>query len=161
MNATNDPCVAADSHLAFVIDDDASVRQFIAASLAQMGVNVKAFQTAKEALSALTAGHPAIVFLDVALLQSDALDVIRGLSERQYQGVVQLMSGGRQSLLEAVQRIGVRHRLSLAVPIQKPLASETIAQVVASLGSPTGRLTVKGDAAQESAVPLSPSSRAV
>jgi hypothetical protein len=37
-------------------------------------------------------------------LRSDAIDVLRALGERYHGGVVQLMSGGRPSLLEAVAR---------------------------------------------------------
>jgi DNA-binding NtrC family response regulator len=125
-----------DSRLAFVIDDDARVCQFVSAALAELGLTARKFQTAKEALAALDGGHPAVVFLDVALLQSDALDVIRGLSARDYRGVVQLMSGGNPSLLQAVERIGVRHRLNLGVPLQKPFERDAIVGLVASLGSP-------------------------
>ena len=91
---------------------------------------------AKEAMASLEAGHPAIIFLDVALLRSDAIDVIRGLSERRYGGLVQLMSGGRPSLLEAIQRIGVRHGMKLAPPLNKPVTREAIVQVVEGLRSP-------------------------
>jgi hypothetical protein len=71
--------------------------------------------------------------LDVALLQSDAIDVLRGLGERRYGGTVQLMSGGRPSLLEAVRRIGVRHGIKLATPLNKPFAREAITQIVKNL----------------------------
>ena len=92
--------------LAVVIDDDAKVRQFIEATLAPLDIGVKSFETAKEALASVDGGHPAVIFLDVALLRSDAIDVLRGLGERRYGGIVQLMSGGRPSLLDAVRRIG-------------------------------------------------------
>jgi hypothetical protein len=63
--------------------------------------------------------------------------VLRGLGERRYGGTVQLMSGGRPSLLEAVQRIGVRHGIKVAAaPLNKPFAREAIAQIVASLRRP-------------------------
>ncbi len=127
MIATDAASIAIDPQLALVIDDDAKVREFIAATLAQLGLKVATFQTAKEALAALDGGHPGIIFLDVALLRSDAIDVLRGLGERRYGGVVQLMSGGRQMLLEAVQRIGVRHGIKLAAPLNKPFAREAIA----------------------------------
>jgi DNA-binding response OmpR family regulator len=124
-----------DQHLAMVIDDDAKLRQFIEATLAQLGMKVAAFQMAKEALAAVDGSHPAIIFLDVALLRSDAIDVLRGLGERRYGGTVQLMSGGRPALLEAVQRIGVRHGIKLAPPLNKPFERDAIARVGASLRS--------------------------
>jgi DNA-binding NtrC family response regulator len=121
---------ALDPHLAIVIDDDAKIRQFIESTLAQLGMKVATFQVAKEALAAIDAACPAFIFLDVALLRSDAIDVLRGLGERRYGGTVQLMSGGRPSLLEAVQRIGVRHGIRLAAPLKKPIAYEAIMRLV-------------------------------
>lgn len=128
--------VAVDALLALVIDDDAKLRQFIEATLAQLGMKVATFQMAKEALASLDGSHPAVIFLDVALLRSDAIDVLRGLGERRYGGIVQLMSGGRPSLLDAVQRIGVRHGIKLATPLNKPFAREAIVQLVESLRPP-------------------------
>jgi DNA-binding NtrC family response regulator len=119
-----------DPNLALVIDDDAELRRFIAATLKQLGMRVADFDMAKDAFASLDAVHPAVVFLDVALLRSDAIDVLRGLGERRYGGTVQLMSGGRPSLLQAVQRIGVRHGINLAIPLNKPFTRDTIARTV-------------------------------
>jgi len=135
MTATNVEQSARDPHLVIVIDDDAKVRQFVEAELTRLGMKVASFPTAKEALAALDNGHPALIFLDVALLRSDAIDVLRGLGERRYGGVVQLMSGGRQSLLEAVHRIGARHGIRLFAPLNKPFAREAIVQAVENLRS--------------------------
>lgn len=128
--------IAVDPHLALVIDDDTKVRDFLAATLTQLGMRVASFQVANEALAALDGGQPAMIFLDVALLRSDAIDVLRGLGERRYGGVVQLMSGGRPSLLEAVARIGVRHGLRLSTPLNKPFARDAVVQAVESLRAP-------------------------
>ena len=139
--------IAIDPHRALVIDDDAKVREFIETSLAQLGMKVASFQMAKEALASLDDGHPGVIFLDVALLRSDAIDVLRGLGERRYGGVVQLMSGGRQALLEAVQRIGVRHGIRLAPPLNKPFAREAIERLIESLRSPDFALAPDCEAA--------------
>lgn len=119
--------------MALVIDDDAELRRSMATTLAQLGMKVATFAMAKDALASLDQSHPVVIFLDVALLRSDAIDVLRGLGERRYGGTVQLMSGGRPALLEAVQRIGVRHGIKVAAPLSKPFARETIAQIVAGL----------------------------
>lgn len=139
MIATDVLPIAVDPRLAFVIDDEAKVREFVAAALAPLGMKVAAFQMAKEALASLDNGQPAVIFLDVALLRSDAIDVLRGLGERHYGGIVQLMSGGRPSLLEAVQRIGIRQKLKLAPPLNKPFAREAVVRVVEGLHLPTAR----------------------
>jgi DNA-binding NtrC family response regulator len=130
MPATTTVHAAIDPNFALVIDDDAELRRFIAATLKQLGMRVADFDMAKDALASLDAVHPAVIFLDVALLRSDAIDVLRGLGERRYGGTVQLMSGGRPSLLLAVQRIGVRHGINLATPLNKPFTRDTIARTV-------------------------------
>jgi DNA-binding NtrC family response regulator len=150
MIATDAACVAADPQLAYVIDDDARMRQFISATLSQLGMKVETFQDGKDALATLDGVHPAVIFLDVALLQSDALDVIRGLGKLGYGGIVQLMSGGRAALLDAVRRIGLRHRIKLATPLQKPFERDAIVQLVASLRAPDGSLPTDGNVTEGS-----------
>lgn len=128
MIVSNAACNALDPRLVVVIDDDDKVRRFIGAELVQRGLRVESFEAAKEAFAFIDGRRPAVIFLDVALLRSDAIDVLRGLGQRRYGGVVQLMSGGRRSLLEAVQRIGLREGLNLAPPLNKPFTREAIAQ---------------------------------
>jgi DNA-binding NtrC family response regulator len=121
--------VAADSKFAVIIDDDAKVRQLITTTLTQLNFRVESFEAAKEAILAIEICHPALIFLDIALLRSDAIDVLHGLRERRYQGAVQLITGLRQSLLEAVERIGVRNGIRLLEPVRKPLSHEVIVQI--------------------------------
>jgi DNA-binding NtrC family response regulator len=121
---------------AYVIDDEAAICQIVSATLNGLGVESESFQTAGEALGALDRHLPTVIFLDVALLQSDAIDVIHGLGERNYRGTVHLMSGGNPSLIEAVARIGARHGLTFGPPLNKPFRRETLIQLVEGLGRP-------------------------
>jgi FixJ family two-component response regulator len=143
---------AGDSRLnfnrAFVIDDDVSVQQFVANTLSGKGLHIESFSTAQPALAALGAGHPALIFLDVALLHSDAIDVLIGLGQEEYSGVVILMSAGRPQLVEAVQRLGIRHGLKLAPPLGKPVEDKDILQALTSVkplidAPPPRRVTAK------------------
>jgi len=135
MIAINADSITIDAQLAVIIDDDEKMRSFIASTLTPLGMRVESFEAAKEAFAALSLHHPAIIFLDIALVRSDAIDVLRGLGERHYDGVVQLISGGRPSLLDAVRRIGVRAGVKLATPLCKPFAREAIVQVIEELRS--------------------------
>jgi CheY-like chemotaxis protein len=119
---------------ALVIDDEKDIRDLVATTLSQLGIESAAFSTAKPAVASIDQRWPAIIFLDVALEQSDAYDVIRGLSEKHYDGIVQLMSSGRPWLLEALQRLAKRHGLTLCPPVQKPVRDETIRAVIARVG---------------------------
>lgn len=135
---------------AFVIDDDASIVDLVSDALAARDFSIEGFTTAKPALAALGPDHhPAIIFLDVALLHSDAIDVLIGLGEENYTGVVVLMSAGRPQLIEAVQRLGTRHGVKLAPPLAKPIEREAILQALAGMKSAIDapqprRMTAKG-----------------
>jgi EAL domain-containing protein (putative c-di-GMP-specific phosphodiesterase class I)/ActR/RegA family two-component response regulator len=129
---------------AFVIDDEDGICKLIAMTLATMGVESEKFHTAREAIAALDGGLPAIIFLDVALKESDAIDVIRRLGERGYGGIVQVMSGSNAELLEDVRHIGARHGLNMRAPITKPFRAEAIRNVVTAANLADGPLTVVG-----------------
>ena len=119
---------------AVIVDDEEAICRFMARALARLGVESSTYQTAEPAIASLDHRRPDIVFLDIALAQSDAIDVIKGLSEKHYTGPIQLMSGGRLPLLEAVQRIGARNGLSLRPPLQKPFRVEVLREVIVGLG---------------------------
>ena len=127
---------------AFVIDDEDGICKLIAMTLAKMGVEAEKFHTAQDAVAALDRRIPAIVFLDVALLGSDAVDVIRGLGEKGYSGIVQLMSGSNVDLLEDVRRVGARHGLNMRPPLTKPFRPEAIREIITSAHLAERPLTV-------------------
>jgi len=123
----------ADAPLAFVIDDEQGICLAISLALKKLGLAVATFDNAKAALAALDGRAPEIIFLDIALKQSDAIDVIKGLGERRYAGIVQLMSGNPR-LLEAIQRVAERDRLNIRAPLPKPFRAEAVRQVIAETG---------------------------
>jgi DNA-binding NtrC family response regulator len=118
---------------ALVVDDDDRICQFVATTLAQLGVESATYLGGRQAVDSLDQRRPDIIFLDLALERADAIDVIKWLSEKHYTGIVQLMSGGRLPLLEAVQRIGARHGLELHTPLQKPIRADMIHEVIANI----------------------------
>lgn len=117
---------------AFVVDDEEGICNFVTFALANLGLTAASYRTAEDAFAALERGHPAIVFLDIALEGSDAIDVLRVLGEKRYSGVVQLMSGSNTDLLDDVRRIGARHGLVMRAPLQKPFRTEAIRQAISS-----------------------------
>jgi EAL domain-containing protein (putative c-di-GMP-specific phosphodiesterase class I)/CheY-like chemotaxis protein len=118
---------------AYVVDDEDGICKLITLALSPIGLRAEKFHTASDAVAALERHLPAIVFLDVALRNSDAVEVIRGLGERGYRGIVQLMSGSNVELLEDVRRIGTRHGLNMRPPLTKPFGAEEIRHAVAEI----------------------------
>jgi DNA-binding NtrC family response regulator len=120
---------------ALVIDDQEAISRFIANALAGLEVDSETYGTAKPAIASLDQRRPDIIFLDIALEQSDAIDVIKGLSERHYTGIVQLISGGRPWLIDVVQRTGKRYGLNLRPPLQKPIGVAALQESIVSVVS--------------------------
>lgn len=130
---------------ALVVEDDEDTRIEVSGVLEGLGLTVSAFGNAAEALAAIDAGSPRIVFLDIALEQSDAVDVIKGLGARKFPGAVQLFSS-HPRLLEAMQRIALRYQLKLVrPPLAKPLGRETIVGVVTQAGLRAGPAAAAAD----------------
>jgi DNA-binding NtrC family response regulator len=119
---------------ALIIDDQNAVCQVVALAMTSLGVEFASYGTAKPAIASLDQRRPDAIFLDVALEQSDAIDVIKGLSEKGYTGVVQLMSGGRLPLLEAIERIGQRSGLTIRPALQKPFRGEDLRKAIIGAG---------------------------
>ncbi len=117
---------------AFVIDDERGICLFVGKTLEKLGFAVSTFSKADEALAAVGRHTPKIIFLDIALEQSDAIDVIKGLGDQHYGGIIQLMSGNPR-LLAAIQRLAKRDRLNIRPPLSKPFKGEAIRQVIAEV----------------------------
>lgn len=117
---------------AFVIDDENGICQFISMALDTLNVEAESFSSAEAAIASLQQGHPDIVFLDIALAGSDAVDVIRMLAEVRYRGIVQLMSGSDVVLLDDVRRVGLRHALNMQPPLKKPMRLDDIRDAIST-----------------------------
>ena len=116
----------------FIVDDEEGICELLALALQPLGVKAARFQSAEDAIAALERGQPDIVFLDISLKGSDAIDVIRALGRMHFGGGVQLMSGRSALLLEDVRRIGARHGLYMRPPLEKPFRADAVRQAVIS-----------------------------
>ena len=70
---------------------------------------------------------PDLILLDLALGQSDAIDLIRKLEVLKYRGRVLLVSGKDVTILNEAERIGRAHGLWMLPPLQKPVRMSDIA----------------------------------
>jgi len=108
-----------------VVEDDAIVREVIALALRGFDVEARNFTSVEEVVQACDRVAPDVVFLDVALQNFDAIDVLRALGSEGYRGAVQLVSG-HHSLLEMVQRIGEGNGLTMLAPVAKPFHASAL-----------------------------------
>ena len=103
----------------FVVEDEPAIRKVFYAALGSE-MDLGGFSSAQELLDGWRPDHPDMIFLDIALDRSDAIDVIRALATRKYRGAVQIVSGRDRILLDQVKRVGEQHGLTMLTPLQKP-----------------------------------------
>ena len=63
--------IASASPYALVIEDEPGICKVISMTLAAMGVEAECYHTAREGIAALERRLPAIIFLDIALVEGD------------------------------------------------------------------------------------------
>jgi EAL domain-containing protein (putative c-di-GMP-specific phosphodiesterase class I) len=105
---------------AFVVDDEAQVRQFVANIVQSVGFTAHQFATSDSVEAALRTMTPHVIILDLALGDSDAIDVMRSLSAVRFHGDLLLISGHDVATLDEVLRIGENRGLNMMKPLQKP-----------------------------------------
>jgi EAL domain-containing protein (putative c-di-GMP-specific phosphodiesterase class I)/DNA-binding NarL/FixJ family response regulator len=125
-----DPSSSGPSLHCFVVDDEKDIRFLIAHTLTRCGVTYSEFTNARDAIEGLDSETPVLVFLDVSLEGSDAVEILRGLGQVEYRGVVQVVSGQDPSVLDNIRKIGERHGLRMRAPIAKPFTAATIRTVI-------------------------------
>jgi EAL domain-containing protein (putative c-di-GMP-specific phosphodiesterase class I) len=106
--------------LAYVLDDELAIGALVCQFLTACGYEAKTFDTPLPFFTETRIGCPGLVVLDLALGESDAVDVIRHLDILKYSGNVLLISGRDRSVLHEVEQIGKSHGLAMLPPLQKP-----------------------------------------
>lgn len=120
----------------FVVDDDAGICKALCFTLRKLGFGTAEIATSAALERALQERNPSLIFLDLGLGQSGALDILPILASYGYQGPVQLMSGRSQSVLDEVVVAGERQGLKMLPALVKPFRMGVVKELVAGLGFP-------------------------
>jgi EAL domain-containing protein (putative c-di-GMP-specific phosphodiesterase class I)/FixJ family two-component response regulator len=116
---------------AYILDDDPQVRAMVLHVLEGAGYEVHEFPSPDPMMARLAWAPPAVIVLDLALGQSDAVEVIHRLEVLNYRGKVLLISGRDETVLAEVQKIGGTHRLAMLASLKKPFrAKDLIARLM-------------------------------
>jgi len=133
-----------------VVDEEPGIQNIVANAAAGFGFEVARFRSAEKTLKAVETLKPSLLFLDVSLEGSDAIDVIRGLDAFGFKGAVQLMSGRDMQTLEEVRRVGERHTLAMLPTLRKPFRLEAVRAVIRQhLAAPLRRTTANLESAPQ------------
>jgi len=118
------------SRTCFIVDNDARTKPGIPEIANNIGASALEFRSSEECLEALRNCMPELIFLDVALYESDAIDVIRGLSSRGYGGAIQLFSADDPELAANVHEVGKRHQLKMLPILAKGCSDDALENVL-------------------------------
>jgi EAL domain-containing protein (putative c-di-GMP-specific phosphodiesterase class I)/FixJ family two-component response regulator len=116
----NDPSTAPGAGRAYVLDDEAEIGALVAQVLVACRLLPRQFTSPEPFLDAIKDAPPELVVLDLALGQSDAIEVMRQLEILKYRGKVLLISGRDEATLVEITQIGERHGLTMLPPLGKP-----------------------------------------
>ncbi len=111
---------------AFVVDDEAQVRGMVSNVLTACGYIAHQLASGIEVEAALIQWPPSLIVLDLALGNSDAVEVIRTLAATRYAGDLLLISGRDEATLSEVNRIGEHRGLNMLPPLTKPFRVEAL-----------------------------------
>lgn len=118
----------------FVVDDDAGICKVLSFTLRKLGLGSTELATPAALDAAMAEHNPALVFLDLGLGESGALDVLPILARHGFEGPVQLMSGRSQSVLDEVVAAGEQQGLKMLPALMKPFRMGVVKDLIASLG---------------------------
>lgn len=116
--------------LCFVIDGDASIRQFLSLVLQGSSIDTEEFADSHTLRAALAQRMPDIVFLDVRPEANEAAECLAALGAAGYRGPVQLTLSRGVKHLTQIQTIGQQQHLHLLPVLMKPFETSVIVKML-------------------------------
>ena len=127
------PLAPAAASLCYVVDEDASIRQFLSLVLHGSGIDTVEFPDGAALRQSTEKRVPDLIFHNIALESADAIESIVALGKRGFHGAVQLTSSRGAAVLEYVKHIGVEHKLNMLPVLKKPYETEAIVKIIQEL----------------------------
>ena len=132
--AVEAPPLAPDgAPICYVVDEEPSIRHFLSLILHGAGVDTVEFPDGSSMRKAAEARPPALVFHNISLESTDAIESVVALGRLKYRGAVQLMSARGAAVLEHVKGIGAQHKLNMMPVLKKPFETDTIIKIIQEL----------------------------
>ncbi len=132
--AVDAPPLAPDgAPICYVVDEEPSIRHFLSLILHGAGVDTVEFPDGGSMRKAVEARPPALVFHNISLESTDAIESVIALGRLKYRGAVQLMSARGAAVLEHVKAIGAQHKLNMMPVLKKPFETDTIIKIIQEL----------------------------
>jgi EAL domain-containing protein (putative c-di-GMP-specific phosphodiesterase class I)/CheY-like chemotaxis protein len=131
--AKPDAAAAPKGALAFIIDEEGTIRQFVSLILQGSGVDTIEFVDGASFRDTPITRLPDTVFLNVNLEVQDAVSSIETLTRSGFTGSVQLMSSRGSAVLDTVKQAGEQMKLPMLPVLKKPFETSAIQKVLSEL----------------------------
>lgn len=131
--------------LAFVVDEEHSIRQFVSLLMQGQGVDTLEFPDGAALRKARSTRSPDLILLDVNLEVQDALQSIETLGKSGCLAAIQLMSARGAAVLETVKQAGESHGLRMLPVLKKPFETQALQKILSELKlghSPTSTVKI-------------------
>lgn len=119
--------------LCFVVEEEPAIRHFLSLILHGAGIDTEEFADGVALRRVLQTRLPDLVFHNISLESSDAIESMIMLARRGFSGWVQLTSARGAAVLEHVRGVGAQQQLNMLPVLKKPYESDSIAKIVRDL----------------------------
>ena len=111
-----------------IVDDDAMVGRIIGHAAEDCGYRAVRTTSLQGFGRAFETAPPQAVAVDLCVPGRDGIEIIRFLADRDFRGLVLIISGLDRRVVEAALRLGRALGLSMAEPIAKPFRLAELAE---------------------------------
>jgi EAL domain-containing protein (putative c-di-GMP-specific phosphodiesterase class I) len=127
------PLAPTAAPLCYIVDEDASIRQFLSLVLHGVGIDSVEFAYSTALRQAAADRLPDLILLNISLDSADAFEAMAELGARSFRGAVQITSSRGAAVLEHAKNIGTRHKLRMLPVLKKPYDAEAIVKITRDL----------------------------
>src|SRR5690606_16456641 len=115
-----------------VVDDDVFLLKLMQRMLSLQGYSsTTCFESGVQALAAMEANAPELIFLDLNMPDMDGIEFVRHLVQRSFGGSLIFVSGEDARMLQSVEKLVKAHGISIPGTLQKPVVPEALAALLA------------------------------
>ena len=119
--------------ICFVVDQEPSLRHFLSLVMHGAGIDTAEFADGAALREALGNKKPDLVFHDVSLESTDAIETVLALGKHGFRGPMQLMSNRGSAVLEHIKTIGVQNALHMLPVLKKPFETDALVKILSQL----------------------------
>jgi DNA-binding response OmpR family regulator len=116
-----------------LIDDEPALAEFVANAARETGYDPVVTSDDGAFRSRFRAGRPDAVALDLGMPGMDGVELLRFLSDEDFEGPVLIISGFDRRVLDSAFRLGEALGLNMAGPLEKPARLEELEELLKRL----------------------------